>query len=153
MNPKRSFLIAATALALTVTASACSSSGASTDADSTASTPAATQTSEPATPDSDASATAPDANTNDATAQSDTVEISKSRYETKELDVTVGDTVTFHNNDGYAHTVTSKDDAPTAFDSGKFGQDETFQVEFTEPGTYNYFCQIHPTMRATVIVG
>lgn len=138
MNLKRTLLIGASALTLTMAASACSSSGDASD--NSTSPPAATanESTDPA---------------GSATAQPNTVEISASRFDTLELSVKVGDTVTFVNNDGYDHTVTSKDDAPVAFDSGKFGQGETFEVEFTEPGTYNYFCQIHPTMRATVIVG
>ncbi len=80
------------------------------------------------------------------------VTISDSRFDTTELRVPVGTTVRFVNTDPYAHTVTSKDDSPAAFASGEFGQDETFEFTFDEPGEYAYFCEIHPTMRASVIV-
>lgn len=96
--------------------------------------------------------------TDTTTAQADeaseepTVTIEKSRFDTPELRVAVGTTVRFVNLDPYDHTVTSKDDAPIEFDSGKFGEQETFEFTFDEPGEFSYFCQIHPTMRAVVIV-
>lgn len=140
MNPRRILLIGATALTLTLAATACSSDGSSSDGTSPAAVP--TESPDPVTSDPGS-----------ATIEGDTVEISKSRFDPIEVDVQVGDTVTFHNNDAFEHTVTSKDEAPAAFDSGKLGQDEMFQFMFTETGTYDYFCQIHPTMRATVVVG
>ena len=82
-----------------------------------------------------------------------TVGISQSRFGPTELTVAVGDTVTFTNNDPFAHTVTAKDDSAFQFDSGRLGQGETFDVVFAEAGTFAYFCQIHPTMRATIVVG
>ena len=81
-----------------------------------------------------------------------TVGIERSRFAETELQITVGTTVRWVNNDGYAHTVTSRDGAPTAFDSGEFGEGETFEFTFDEPGSFAYFGQIHPTMRATVVV-
>ncbi len=32
------------------------------------------------------------------------------------------------------------------------GNDETFAQTFSRPGTYEYFCGLHPKMRAKVIV-
>jgi plastocyanin len=81
-----------------------------------------------------------------------TITISRSRFDNVELRVSAGTTVTFVNTDPFDHTVTSRDDSPVQFDSGAFGQDETFEFTFVEPGEYAYFCQIHPTMRAAVIV-
>ena len=42
--------------------------------------------------------------------------------------------------------------AAQQFDSGNFGESETFEVEFAAAGISAYLCQIHPTMRATVVV-
>jgi plastocyanin len=98
-----------------------------------------------------ATATA-DAGASGASAGGGAVDITKSRFGPLELNVGVGDTVTFTNSDPFDHTVTSKDDATQQFDSGNFGESETFEVEFAAAGTYAYFCQIHPTMRATVVV-
>lgn len=80
------------------------------------------------------------------------VTISSSRFDRLELRIAPGETVTFVNTDAFDHTVTSRDDSPVEFDSGDLGQDETFEFTFDEPGEYAYFCRIHPTMRAVVIV-
>ena len=80
------------------------------------------------------------------------VEIERSRYAPADLTVASGDEVEFTNLDGFDHTVTSADDSPVEFDSGSFGQDETFTQQFDGPGTYGYFCEIHPTMRGSIIV-
>lgn len=80
------------------------------------------------------------------------VEIERSRFDTPRLTVPAGSTVTFTNRDPYGHTVTSDAAAPIEFDSGDLGEGDAFTVTFDEPGEYPYFCRIHPTMRATVIV-
>lgn len=81
-----------------------------------------------------------------------TVEIERSRFEPKEVTITAGGTVEFVNNDPFAHTVTSADGSDLAYDSGSFGEDETFSQTYDAAGSYAYFCEIHPTMRATVVV-
>lgn len=81
-----------------------------------------------------------------------TVTIERSRFDAAEVRVAAGDTVEFVNLDAAAHTVTSRPGAPIAFDSGELGADASFEVTFDEPGEYRYFCEIHPTMRATIVV-
>jgi plastocyanin len=81
-----------------------------------------------------------------------TVRIERSRFSETELTVAAGTTVVFVNDDAFAHTVTSRDGAPVAFDSGDLGQGDTFEVTFDRAGTYPYLCLIHPTMRAVVVV-
>lgn len=127
-----------TVVAALVALSAC---GGSSSDDATSATVAADAT-------ADATTEAPA-----ATDEADTVMITNSRFDNVELRVAPGTTVTFVNNDPFAHTVTSRDDSPTEFDSGNFGEGETFEFTFDDPGEYAYFCQIHPTMRAVVIVG
>lgn len=133
-------LLSAALLAL----AACGGGDAASSPSSSPSTVAATSTSA-TDPDPSAEATA-------SAGEPAVVTISDSRFDTTELRVPVGTTVRFVNTDPYAHTVTSKDDSPAAFASGEFGQDETFEFTFDEPGEYAYFCEIHPTMRASVIV-
>ena len=89
----------------------------------------------------------------DVAAASAVVTISNSRFDNVELRVEPGTTVTFVNTDPFAHTITSVDESPVEFDSGDLGQDQVFEFTFDEPGEYAYFCRIHPTMRAVVIVG
>jgi len=47
------------------------------------------------------------------------------------------------------HTVTS---ATGAFSSAGLVNDDTFVQTFTKPGTYQYFCKIHPYMKGTLVV-
>lgn len=70
-------------------------------------------------------------------------------YSTNVLEVQVGDTVTWTNEDAMAHTVT---DEGGEFDSGFLNTGESFTHTFDEPGEYEYFCTPHPWMRARVIV-
>jgi plastocyanin len=64
-------------------------------------------------------------------------------------------TVTWINDDTVTHTVTSGSgindpNIGKKFDSGMLGKNFSFM--FSTPGTYNYFCQVHPTMVGKVIV-
>ena len=80
------------------------------------------------------------------------VTIERSRFEPDELTVTVGTEVTWENLDAFAHTVTSDEESALAFDSGEMSEGDTFSQAFDEAGTYEYFCEIHPTMKSTVVV-
>ena len=72
------------------------------------------------------------------------------------VNVNIGDTVTWSNDDTAAHTVTSgtaADGPDQNFDSGLFMAGSAFQVTFQNSGTFPYFCAVHPWMLGTVIVG
>jgi surface protein len=73
------------------------------------------------------------------------------QFDPEELTISVGDTVTWTNNDGMSHTATSTD-GPEAFDSGNIGSGDTWSFTFTEAGTYEYKCNYHSSMTATIIV-
>jgi len=94
-----------------------------------------------------------DATATDASAPDAVVTMEQSRFAPDSLDVAPGTAVTFENLDPYAHTVTSAEGSTVAFDSGQLGEGETYVQTFAEAGTYGYFCEIHPTMRAEVVVG
>ena len=64
--------------------------------------------------------------------------------------VTRGTEVTWVNQDDIPHTVVSDD--KTTFKSQALDTDEKFSFTFSKPGTYNYFCSIHPKMTAKVVV-
>lgn len=83
--------------------------------------------------------------------ETDTVEIRDFSFQPKTIKVATGTTVTWTQGDDVAHTVTSTDPAGL-FDSGDLSRGERFAFTFTEPGTYRYFCSIHPSMRGAVIV-
>jgi plastocyanin len=63
--------------------------------------------------------------------------------------VPVGTTVTWTNRDDIPHTVTSTD---KRFASPLLDTDQTFSYTFTAPGTYAYFCGLHPMMTARITV-
>jgi plastocyanin len=67
----------------------------------------------------------------------------------------INNTVVWVNDDPIQHTVTSLSIPHGAlrFDSGILNQGQTFTWTFKVPGTYKYYCSIHPDwMRGTVIV-
>ncbi len=64
--------------------------------------------------------------------------------------VKVGTTVAWVNKDASTHTVTSQ--GSNLFDSGNLPLGATFSYKFTQAGTYQYFCTIHPVMKGTIIV-
>jgi plastocyanin len=71
------------------------------------------------------------------------------------INVKTGTTLTFDNTDGNFHTVTSgtPESGPDGkFDSKLLASGKSFDVKLDKPGTYNYFCTIHTTMRGTVTV-
>jgi plastocyanin len=66
------------------------------------------------------------------------------------LSVPAGTTVRWTNKDDVPHTVTSTDKHFTG--SRTIDTDETFATEFKTPGTYPYYCAVHPHMTGTVVV-
>ncbi len=65
------------------------------------------------------------------------------------LDIAIGTSVTWTNEDGTQHTVTAGDGA---FDSGSLAQGKSFSHTFDTAGTFDYLCSFHPRMTATVTV-
>ena len=77
------------------------------------------------------------------------VSISQMRFTTPTVTVKAGGTVTWTNSEGMPHTVTANDGS---FGSSQLGAGETYSHTFNKPGTYSYYCTLHPSMRATVVV-
>src|SRR5690348_6525776 len=63
----------------------------------------------------------------------------------------VGDTVTFKNDDTFAHNVFSLSDVQN-FDLGSYKKGETRQLKLTNPGTIEVECAIHPEMKMKIEV-
>lgn len=78
-----------------------------------------------------------------------TVHIKNFMFAPMSATVQAGDRVTFVNDDEEAHTATSDD---KSFDSAGLDSGETWQHVFTKPGTVMYFCELHPYMKATLVV-
>ena len=60
------------------------------------------------------------------------------------LTVAVGDTITFINKDGAPHTATATDGS---FDTGRLRRNDDATITVEAPGTVNYFCEVHPSMK------
>ncbi|MFB5619658.1 MAG: plastocyanin/azurin family copper-binding protein [Nitrosopumilus sp.] len=86
-------------------------------------------------------------------------------YDPPQLFVTVGDTVTWYNDDKEGHTVTSGEGSGRfgwmsdnfgksngIFDSGRFMPGDSWSYKFEESGTFSYYCTIHPWMEGVLIV-
>jgi amicyanin len=66
------------------------------------------------------------------------------------LTVKAGTTVTWTNKDDTPHGIASADNAfkkPQALDT-----DDSYSFTFATPGTYQYFCYVHPFMKGTIVV-
>jgi plastocyanin len=66
-----------------------------------------------------------------------------------ELTVPAGATVTWTNHDDVPHLVTSDDNI---FKSKALDTDDRFSYTFTKPGTYLYYCSVHPKMTGKIVV-
>jgi plastocyanin len=77
-------------------------------------------------------------------------------YNPSPLNLAVGRTVLWINNDNAAHTVTegnpSGNTPSNGFDSGILSPGQTFKHAFDKPGTVGYFCRLHPFMLGQVMV-
>jgi len=78
------------------------------------------------------------------------VEIKDYSYSPADLTLHVGDTGTWTNHDSAPHTVTSSDGGP--LDSPTLHTGDSWSFTFTQPGTYAYYCAIHPDMVGKVTV-
>ena len=63
--------------------------------------------------------------------------------------VAAGTTVNWTNRDDIPHTVVS---TGGVFKSKVVDTDEKFSYTFAKPGSYAYFCSIHPKMTGTIVV-
>jgi len=78
------------------------------------------------------------------------IKIDNFAFTPTELTVKAGTTVEWVNRDDIPHVVVS-DDKKT-FKSKALDTDDKFSYTFTTPGTYSYFCSVHPKMTGRVVV-
>jgi amicyanin len=83
-----------------------------------------------------------------ALAENVAVKIDNFTFGPQEVKIKAGTTVTWTNGDDIPHTVVS----PNNFRSKVMDTDGTFSFTFTTPGTYKYFCSLHPHMTGTIVV-
>jgi plastocyanin len=76
------------------------------------------------------------------------VKIGNFTFGPQELKVKSGTTVTWTNEDDIPHTVVS----PNNFRSKPLDSEDKYSFTFSTPGTYKYFCSLHPHMTGTIVV-
>ena len=79
-----------------------------------------------------------------------TVSIDNFSFGPQTLTVKAGTTVTWMNRDDIPHGIASSNNAFKK--SGALDTDDSYSFTFTTPGTYQYFCYIHPHMTGTIVV-
>jgi plastocyanin len=77
------------------------------------------------------------------------VKIDNFSFGPQTITVPVGATVIWTNRDDIPHTSVSTEGV---FKSKVMDTDEKFSYTFTKPGTYPYYCSIHPKMTGQVVV-
>jgi plastocyanin len=82
-------------------------------------------------------------------ARAEEVSIDNFTFNPPPLTVKVRATVTWHNGDDIPHTVASK---TRLFKSKTLDTDDTFTFTFSEAGTYEYYCSLHPHMTGAIVV-
>ncbi len=81
--------------------------------------------------------------------RSEKVAISGFQYDPETVTVQAGGKVTWQNEDSAEHTATLDDGS---FTTGALAEGKLKSESFKTPGTYTYFCEIHPQMKGTVEV-
>lgn len=76
------------------------------------------------------------------------VKISNFTFNPPQITVKAGTTVTWTNEDDIPHTIVS----PPSIRSKALDSDDKFSFTFTTPGTYKYFCGLHPHMTGAIVV-
>ncbi len=77
------------------------------------------------------------------------VKIDNFTFNPPSLAIKAGAGVTWENHDDIPHTVVS---TTQVFRSKPLDTDDKFSFTFTIPGTYQYFCSLHPHMTGTIVV-
>ena len=77
------------------------------------------------------------------------VKIDNFTFNPQQLTVKAGTTVVWTNHDDIPHTVTS---STKVFKSNALDTDDKFLFTFTTPGSYLYFCALHPHMTGSIVV-
>ncbi len=77
------------------------------------------------------------------------VKIDNFTFSPSAVTVHVGETVHWTNQDDLPHNVVSDD---KSFKSKTLDTGENFSYTFTRPGTYGYYCSIHPKMTGKIVV-
>jgi plastocyanin len=86
----------------------------------------------------------------DTAAPASAVSIDNFTFGPQSVTVKAGTIVTWTNKDDIPHGIASANNAFTK--SKALDTDDSYSFTFTTPGTYKYFCYIHPHMTGTIVV-
>lgn len=78
------------------------------------------------------------------------ITIKNIQFDPKTVTVKVGQTITWTNDDGFAHNVTAQKGA--TFKSDNLNHGATFEFKADKPGTIQYVCTIHAGQSGTITV-
>jgi len=81
--------------------------------------------------------------------QATDIKVDNFTFSPETLTVSVNSNVTWTNKDDVPHVIASTDGL---FRSKGLDTDDHYSFKFTKPGTYNYFCAIHPKMTGKIVV-
>ena len=87
--------------------------------------------------------------TTSAQAADNEVKIDNFTFAPQRITVKAGVTVTWINDDDIPHTIAS---SSKLFKSKALDSEDKFSFTFTTPGTYEYFCSLHPHMTGAIVV-
>ena len=88
--------------------------------------------------------------THESTAAITHVTIRLFKFSPETIEVSIGQTVEWVNNDLTAHTVTSQ--GAGDLNSGSIDAGASWRHTFAHAGSFQYFCTFHPEMKGTVVV-
>jgi len=89
-------------------------------------------------------------NADETTTKQNRIEIKDFAFNPQTITVKSGEKVTWINRDEEPHTIVSvgkQFKKSTALDT-----DQEFTITVAAPGTYDYFCSVHPKMTGTIVV-
>jgi plastocyanin len=141
-------LLAAALVALSLGLVACGGGGSDSTSSEAESAPPATEESTTESGQESESTESETAPSGEAQ-KSEKVQIVEFTYEPDPVVVQAGGKVIWQNEDTAPHTATADDGS---FDTGIIEKGKLGSATFKEPGTFTYFCEVHPTMHGTVEV-
>ena len=77
------------------------------------------------------------------------VKIKGFAFEPANLSINAGDSVVFTNEDSAPHTATADNGS---FNTGRLDRGQAATLTFSGTGTFSYFCEFHPNMKAAITV-
>ncbi len=142
-------LLTAALVALSLGLVACGGGGSDSTSSEAESTPPATEESTSEETGEEAESTESEPAPSGEAQKSEKVQIVEFTYEPDPVVVQAGGKVIWQNEDTAPHTATADDGS---FDTGIIEKGKLGSATFKEPGTFTYFCEVHPTMHGTVEV-